>query len=181
MFAALLALALAVPGAVAESHIADLGSDDFATRRHASAALLKLGDAALPALLRHQRDEDAEVRHRVGMLIEAYHGRAGDLLPDGWTVLPYVDDLGNLPVDSQPAPAFAAYRNWQGYLEAAGGHDDPPWSNYRAATRLMLMDLSRAGWSRGQMRALLNRMAAWEKGWCERQHYPVPFVKPLKP
>jgi len=177
VFAALLAIALAVFDAVAEAHVAGLGSEDFATRQRASAALLAMGDAALPALRRHERDEDAEVRHRVEALLEAYHGRAGDMLPDGWKVLPWVDSIVPAPNEPEPSPALSAYRHWGDYLALAGGADVPPWPNYRAATRIMLCDLSRAGWSRDQLKALLNRMAAWEKVWCERRNYPVPYVE----
>src|SRR5947209_19390183 len=51
------------------AQVAQLGSDDFATRREASRRLRAAGPAAAPLLVRAARDDDPEVAHRAEVLL----------------------------------------------------------------------------------------------------------------
>jgi len=60
----------AEPGRIA-GLIADLGDEEFATREAATAALERLGEAALPALRQAVADsDDLEIRRRAGAIVE---------------------------------------------------------------------------------------------------------------
>jgi hypothetical protein len=62
--------------------VKQLGSDDFQDREAATKALADIGLPALDALRKAAKDEDAEIAHRAGRLVESIENSFGQLLTD---------------------------------------------------------------------------------------------------
>lgn len=168
---------------IAEWYISLLGSEDFYTRRAASAALERMETAAAPALRRHQHDEDPEVRKRVAAALDAYYsapwqGRGPfpwiDMLPNDWEhpgVPPEIlyksaSSSTSLIIDTHLRQARGGTDFWS-YPGYYGG-----WPDYRDATVLLVRNLLDKGWSVQRVRNLLLRMEVIQRDYCVKCGIP---------
>ena len=161
-----LVLIFAPPHEVPIAHLINqLGDEQFVVRERAMRALEALGVEALPALEAARFHPNPEVARRADVLVERYYA----VKPTQYDFLPWIDML---PTD---------YPNRQvvidTYLTQARTTGDwwrwtPGWPDYRYATYLLTRDLLKAGQTRAQVVALLDRMAANELNWLRQRHQP---------
>lgn len=141
-----------------------LGHPSWACREQAHTALAARGKDALPALVQARTHADPEIRHRARLLTDAWLGSFG---PSKGGPLPWIDMAG----EDVDCPKEIQDR----YLLKARGEDwnysntDGDWPDYRQATALLIRDLVEAGWSREKVVALLDRMAAREQIYRDKQ------------
>jgi hypothetical protein len=104
-----------VPNALAKlpKWIADLDSDDFATREKATEELIRLGTAARPALRKALESESLEVRKRAQALLER-KGEPPVLLPEEMQAMRVIEVLQHI---DKPEAATVLRR----YAEVARG------------------------------------------------------------
>lgn len=144
-----------------------LGHEDFRVREQAMNAL-RSSEPVL-ALEKGLLHPDLEVRKRCSILVEDYYS----VLPSNYPTLPYIDML---PKDLPGSEADQ--KTFLDQARALMGTDstsfDTDWPDYRYATSLYTIELRKRGWSKKQVRGLLDQMAEIEDAYRTRcGHLPI--------
>ncbi len=150
--------------------VASLDAPRFRVREAVTKGITALGPLARPALLRGLTDSRAEIAARsrwalslIDYARESYcWKRSGDLLPRGWSHLPWLSlERG------YDDPAIQGYLT-VAYQQGVASGWRSGWPDWRLATRVWvanhLRDYNAEPWLRDE----LNRMAWCEAGWTWR-------------
>jgi hypothetical protein len=141
-------------------------ADDYRVRERAGDALSALAENAplvVAILEQSAANGPAEMRRRAGAALAAFYAVG----PRWYSKLPWIDML---PQDWPDRQAVI-----QRYLSRVrelqiGWECGEPWLDYRVATRLLVVDLLRAGESREAVQRLLDAMAENERVYIMRRN-----------
>lgn len=160
--------------------LSQLGSDDFKTRELAHKKLEQLFPVAVPYLYQAQSCRDPEIAARTSKLYKQWAWQMADTIrPTHWPYLPWIDSL--------PYTYPERYPTINGYLGAvghcpgtqSGQSDAPSWTKYRAATKLFVYKMLVDGKQVNEVRAVLDTMVDYEKGWIKKNQHSYQFPKEM--
>lgn len=151
------------------AHLNNLDSRDVRRVHAAVGALTDMAPLSIPALHEGSRTLPARAGARCAAILAIVAMTYPDwfvarMLPDYWPNVPWVDML---PTGAEWPDSHTKQSFYLKAARAAGSRCDgpPEWNDYRAATRLLLADLLRCGWSEQRIRNLLNDMRDNERTW----------------
>jgi hypothetical protein len=168
-----------------------LGSEDYATREFASAALCRLGESALADLGRAaRRSDDAEVRRRAADAVASIRAsllerREAAVLAalgrSGYAAWPWMDSLPpDVPNRAEVVSEYLGRARAVGLVQ----YVPPDWPAYREATRLYVRDLLAAGRDEREVVELLRQMVEGDARQCRGRNHrwagtgPLPLARP---
>lgn len=106
--------------------IAGLGSDDFAKRERCDRVLRLMGDNAIFSLLIAEQSRNTEIAVRARKILSSWHAANAERWADSLGKLPWIWDHHHYLTQARKKTGFCS---------------GPDWTDYREATRLLVIDL----------------------------------------